>query len=97
MGVATKGRRKITVKNHQYRWQVAENDDGPGMVLQVVSTDKHFIAEYLIDQPEEQEYIVIRGRRFAGAKTGGRSRRFLCPRFAAHAATIRPKFDRVVS
>ena len=53
------------------------------MVLQAISADKQFIAKYQIDQPRGEEYVVILGRRFGGAKTGGLWRRFLCPRFAA--------------
>jgi hypothetical protein len=59
------------------------------MVLQVMSTDKHFIVKYQIDQPRGSEYIVILGRGFGGAKTGGTWRRFLCPRFAADSVTPR--------
>jgi hypothetical protein len=87
MGVATKRRRKITVKARQYLWFVAEDDDGAGMVLHVTSTDKQFIAHYQIGQSEGEAYIVILGQRFAGANTGGPWRRFLCPRFVAGAAT----------
>ena len=60
------------------------------MVLQVISTDKQFIAKYQIDQPRGEEYVVILGRRFGGAKTGGPWRRFLCPRFTAN-TTVTPR------
>lgn len=89
MGVATKGRRRITVGDRQYLWYVAHNDDGPGMVLHVISPDKRFNVKYEIDQPAGEEYIAIRGRRFVGAETGSCVRRFLCPPFATDAATPR--------
>ena len=57
------------------------------MVLHVISADKQFIAKYQIGQPEGESYIVILGLRFAGAKTGGPWRRFLCPRFVGGAVT----------
>jgi hypothetical protein len=87
MGAATKRRRKITVEGHQYLWYVAEDDDGAGMVLHVISTDKQFIAKYQMGQAKGEDYIVILGRRFAGAKTGGLWRRFLCPQFVGRAVT----------
>lgn len=88
MGIATKSRRKITVKDQKYLWYVAEDYEAAGAVtLYVISTDKHFIIKYQIGQPKGEEYIVILGRRFAGAKTGGPWRRFLCPRFADKAVT----------
>jgi len=57
------------------------------MVLQVISTDKQFIAKYQIGQPKGEDYVVILGRRFAGAKTGGPWRRFLCPQFVTRTVT----------
>jgi hypothetical protein len=87
MGVATKRRRKITVKGHRYLWYVTEDDEGAGMVMHVISTDKQFIAKYQIGQPKAEDYIGILGRRFAGAKTGGPWRRFRCPQFVARTAT----------
>ena len=89
MAAASKNRRKITVGDMQYLWYVAEDDEGAGMVLQVISTDKQFVAKYQIGQPQGEDYIVILGRRFAGAKTGGPWRRFLCPCFATHTVTPR--------
>ena len=85
MAVATKRRRKITVADRRYIWFVCEDDEG--MVLHVVSADKKFIAQYQLVQPKGVEYIVILGRRFAGAKTGGPWKRFRCPRFATPAVT----------
>jgi len=89
MSVATKYRRKITVGSQRYVWYVALNRDGPGMLLYVVSEDKLFITTYDLDQPEDRNHIVVLGPRFAGAKTGGPWRRFLCPRFAGQTVTPR--------
>lgn len=87
MAVATKSRRKVTVEGKQYVWYVAENGDGPGMVLHVISPDKQFIVKYQVDQPTGEEYVVVIGPRFSGAETGGPWKRFLCPRFAENAVT----------
>lgn len=65
MGVAAKKRRKITVKGCQYLWYVAEDDEGAGMVLHVLSTDKHFITKYQLHQHGGEDYIVVLGRRYA--------------------------------
>jgi hypothetical protein len=89
MAVATKNRRKITVGDRRYVWYVAEDDEAAGKVLQVISEDKQFIVKYQLDQPRGDEYIVILGRLFAGASTGGPWRRFLCPRFGASTVTSR--------
>ena len=89
MAVATKSRRRITVCDRRYVWYVAEDDEGAGMVLHVISDDKQFIAKYQLGQPTGDEYIVILGPLFAGASTGGPWRRFLCPRFGASAVTPR--------
>ena len=89
MGVATKNRRKITLNDRQYVWHVAEDRDGKGLVLHITSTNKQFIAMHLLNQSEGKDYIVILGRRFAGAITGGNWRRFLCPHFAADSVTPR--------
>ena len=87
MAIASKRRRRITVNREQYLWYVAEDEEGAAMVLQVISTDKRFIAKYQIGQPMDRSYIVILGKRFAGAKTGGPWRRFLCPQFVLDAVT----------
>ena len=84
MGVATKRRRKIIVGDRQYIWYVCEDEGAAGLILNVISNDKQFIAKYQLDQPEGQEYVVILGRLFAGAVTGRCWKRFFCPRFAEH-------------
>jgi len=89
MGVATKSRRKIQVGDKRYIWYVAEDDGPGGMVLHVISTDKHFRVKYQLNQPKGDEYVVVLGRIFAGASTGGSWKRFLCPRFASSAVTPR--------
>lgn len=70
MGIATKKRRKIVVNGENYLWWVTEGD-GPGMILYVVSQDKHFMVQYELEQPNGEEYLAVIGRRFAGATTGG--------------------------
>ncbi|HVR96636.1 MAG TPA: hypothetical protein VMW27_08485 [Thermoanaerobaculia bacterium] len=89
MAVASKNRRKLTVNDRRFLWYVAEDDEGAGMVLQVLSSDKQFITKYQLDQPEGDEYLVVLGRLFAGASTGGSWRRFRCPRFAGESVTPR--------
>ncbi|MGV3658650.1 MAG: hypothetical protein ACO1TE_00645 [Prosthecobacter sp.] len=86
MGVAAKHRRKITVGDERYLWYVAE-EDAAGMVLNVISADKRLMVKFQLDQPVGEEYIVILGRRFAGAQTGSGWSRFRCPRFAELAIT----------
>ena len=93
MGVRTKGRRKIVVDGEDYVWYVAENDDGPGVVLHVASQDKKLAVMYPLYDEIGQQYIVILGERFTGAETGGPWKRFVCPQFESD-GVVTPKHVR---
>jgi len=50
MGIAKKGRRKLTVAGRLFIWYVAEDDDSADLVLTVASEDKSFIVKYHLGQ-----------------------------------------------
>lgn len=96
VGVRKKGRRRIRVGTREFVWFVAENDDGPGLVLTVVSEDKHMILRYGLGQPPGEEYLLVLGRDFAGASTGGPWRRFQCPRWEEAGGRVTPAAVRAI-
>ncbi|MCK5727039.1 MAG: hypothetical protein KAH22_09475 [Thiotrichaceae bacterium] len=81
MGVRNKGRRKIHIEGVDYVWYIADNADGEGYVLHIISSDKQFIVMYPLWNKTTTFYLVVLGRRFSGAETGKCWQRFECPRF----------------
>jgi hypothetical protein len=84
MAVATKHRRKLTRNGRLFVWFAAEDDDSTDMVLQVISDDGRFKVRYVLGQKDEGRLLIVLGREFAGASTGGCWTRFHCPCFDPH-------------
>jgi hypothetical protein len=95
MGIATKGKHKIMVRERSYLWWVADEYDEPGQSLTVVSCDKHFYVKYKLAQPRpERAFVVVVGRDFAGVpEAGGRWVRIRTPQWE-HVSSITPSFVR---
>jgi hypothetical protein len=88
MGVSLKSQRKISVQGRTYYWHVAQDDDGPGMLLTVFSPDKKFIVRYELNQaPEIEQVTIFESPRKNSKSAGCRGGRFRCPRFATEAVT----------
>lgn len=69
MGVATKGRRKITRFDRRFFWDVFFDEYVPGEVLRIVSEDKKFIISYEVGQANKQNnnpFLVVMGKEFVG-------------------------------
>ena len=85
MGINTKGKRKIAVLGQRFVWFVDGDcgyDTGTPLInVHVVSCDKTFSASYQLNQPDGARFVVIKGKKFAGAGTGQCWKRFLCPRW----------------
>lgn len=83
MGVSSKNRRKIVVDDVAYVWYVGDEDYEPagGHKLVVISQDKQFIVHYPIMPADAESYVIVLGKRFANATSGGVWRRFISPRF----------------
>jgi hypothetical protein len=91
MGVALKGRRKLNVNGRDFVWHVREDDDSSNLVLHVASTDKHFLVQHHLGQPEDTRFLVVIGPEFSGvARSDGTWRRFTCPRWESESGTITP-------
>lgn len=85
MAVSTKHRRTLKHRGRDFVWVAKPDDDSPDTVLHVLSADKRFMAQYVLGQSGDAPVIVILGREFSGAATGGRVARFRCPRFDENA------------
>ena len=90
MGVAKKGKRKITLNGRDFYWYVKHNDDDFGLLhLFIVSSDKNFIVSYpLVKRNLENRtpyirsnpFIVVMGREFKGLDNLGHDwKRFVVP------------------
>ena len=88
MGVAKKGRRKITVANKSYIWYIALDPDTPYYVLNISSFDKALIISCPIKT--KTSYIISKGYIFQNKKTNGKWNRYLLPFDVPE--TITPKF-----
>lgn len=77
MGVAKKGRRKITVSDKRYIWYIELNYDSPYHILNIISEDKTLI----ISSPLETEspYIISKGKIFQDKRSNGVWNRYLLP------------------
>lgn len=74
MGVAKKGRRKITVFNKSYVWYVEADYY---IILNIVSDDKTLIISCPLKT--ETAYIISKGNMFQNKKTNGIWSRYLLP------------------
>lgn len=90
MGVAKKGKRKLTVDGRRYLWYIAQDLDAAGMVaLNVLSNDKRFIVRYYLAEPVATRHVVVIGAEFAGhTRTGPGWKRYRCPQFGTSSAVI---------
>lgn len=87
MGVAKKGRRKITVANKSYIWYIALDSDTPYHVLNIVSFDKTLIISCPINT--KTAYIISKGNIFQNKKTNGKWNRYLLPFYVPEIITPR--------
>ena len=88
MGVLEKGRRKIVYKNEKYIWYIAEDNDSPYRLLNIISEDKRLILSSPLDT--DVSYIISKGGFFQGNKSNGGWDRYLLP-FSIPSTTT-PKF-----
>lgn len=77
MGVAEKGRRKITVLGKRYVQYIELDDDSPFYILNIVSEDKELIISCPIKT--DAHYIVSKGNMFQNQRTKGIWNRYLLP------------------
>lgn len=77
MGVAQKGRRKITVSDKNYIWYIELDYDTPYYVLNIVSFDKALIISCPLKT--KTSYIISKGNMFQNKKTNGIWNRYLLP------------------
>ena len=88
MGVAKKGRRKITVSDKNYLWYIELDNDTPYYLLNIVSLDKALIISCPLNT--KTAYIISKGNMFQNKKTNGNWNRYLLPFNVPE--TITPKF-----
>lgn len=84
MAVATKKRRRLIRENRLFIWHVLPDEDSTDCILHVFSDDKRFMVHYVLGQNESRALVVVIGKEFAGAETGGCWTRFRCPSFDKH-------------
>jgi hypothetical protein len=91
MAIATKYRRRISVKGRNFLWYVREDDDEFYLpTLHVISEDKRFIVAYLLNQCDTTRHLVVKGHEFPGLPEAGHCwKRALCPRWEI-GSTITP-------
>lgn len=77
MGISAKGKRKITVRERQYVWNVALDKDTPYLCLNIVSEDKRLILSCPLHM--QSNYVISKGNEFQKKKTSGCWERYLCP------------------
>ena len=77
MSIRTKGRRKISVREHTYIWYVALDDDSPYNILHIVSDDKRLILSCPLQT--KTAYVISKGRIFQAKGTNGVCNRYLLP------------------
>lgn len=77
MGIAKKGRRKITVSDKRYVWYVELDNDSPFHILNIVSEDKALIISCPLKT--ETQYIISKGNMFQNKRTDGIWHRYLLP------------------
>jgi hypothetical protein len=81
MGVRKTNRRKLVIDDRLFVWYAAEDSDGPGLILHVISDDKRFIVRYHVAQ-SGTSFLIVLGPEFGGVtNTGGCWRRFECPKW----------------
>lgn len=88
MGVLEKSRRKIVYGNKKYIWYIAEDNDSPYRLLNIISGDKKFILSLSLDT--DVSYVISKGRFFQGNKSKGGWDRYLLP--FSIPTIITPKF-----
>ena len=77
MGVAKKGRRKITVFDKKYIWYVELDYDSPYHILNIISEDKTLIISCPLET--ESPYIISKGNMFQDRKSNEAWNRYLLP------------------
>ena len=77
MSIRTKGRRKIIVRDQNYIWYVALDDDSPYNILHIVSDDKCLILSCPLQT--KIAYVISKGRIFQAKGTNGVWNRYLLP------------------
>lgn len=77
MGVAGKGRRRITVLDKRYVWYVELDYDSSFHILNIVSEDKAFIISCPVKT--DTPYIISKGNMFQNKRTKGIWNRYLLP------------------
>ena len=88
MGVAKKGRRKITVSDRCYVWYVESDSESPYYILNIISDDKALILSCPLQT--ETPYVISKGHLFQKERRNGIWNRYLLP-FAVP-EVITPKF-----
>ena len=88
MGVLEKGRRKIVYDNKKYIWYIAEDNDSPYRLLNIISGDKRLILSLPLNT--DVSYVISKGRFFQGNKSNGGWDRYPLP--FSIPSIITPKF-----
>ena len=86
MGVAKKGKRKITVDGRVYYWYVAQDEESLWLdtwfTLTILSEDKHFLIKYPVNQQGQHNLLIVLGKEFGGqGKWGFNWQRVKCPKW----------------
>jgi len=84
MGIAKKGKRKLTHNDTEYYWWVADDYNGATghqLCVTVSTEDKKFLVKYHIHQTDNF-YVTVLGTKFSeSVRTGGTWKRFASPKF----------------
>lgn len=77
MGIRTKGKRRIIVRDQVYFWYIALDDDSSYSILNIVSDDKHLILSCPLRT--KIAYVISKGIIFQTKATNGIWNRYILP------------------